>query len=184
MERLERRKLTDNEMVITKHEYKTLLKLAEMAYKDMSLGIFNRNWLEMKRGSYNKERFSACILDINNFKKINDDRGHVIADQYLQSFVNRLKEFFNDKNDRICRYGGDEILVLTRNDINEKKLEKHVGMIASLGVCKSSGNETLKAVTKKADKNLNKNKRYFHGELRKINKNSNLFVSTSDIATM
>jgi diguanylate cyclase (GGDEF)-like protein/PAS domain S-box-containing protein len=57
------------------------------------------------------EGCSMLLIDLDNFKAINDTKGHLAGDQVLQSFSQFLKSFFR-KTDKIIRYGGDEFMVL------------------------------------------------------------------------
>ncbi len=52
-----------------------------------------------------------CIVDIDNFKSINDRYGHLIGDEAIKLTAKRLTEFLGQE-DYICRYGGDEFLLL------------------------------------------------------------------------
>lgn len=62
-----------------------------------------------------------CLIDLDNFKKINDTYGHVTGDEVLETFgtvvQNRIR-----KTDRLCRFGGEEFL-LTLNNLKKKEAE-------------------------------------------------------------
>lgn len=57
------------------------------------------------------EGCSMLVIDLDNFKSINDTHGHVIGDTLLQNFGIFLKSFFR-RSDKIIRYGGDEFVIL------------------------------------------------------------------------
>ena len=57
----------------------------------------------------------GIMLDIDSFKKINDQYGHSAGDQALEFTADILKESC-DKNDFIARYGGDEFLIISEID--------------------------------------------------------------------
>ena len=58
------------------------------------------------------DRALACVmLDIDNFKKVNDTRGHTTGDQVLQQVAGVLLSLTRDR-DVVCRYGGEEFCVL------------------------------------------------------------------------
>ena len=57
---------------------------------------------------------TAYMIDINDFKEINDIYGHLAGDDILHETGKRLKEIF--PGSRCYRYGGDEFLVLDTND--------------------------------------------------------------------
>lgn len=67
---------------------------------------------------------SVMILDIDNFKEINDTLGHVYGDKVLKSFAARILEDFGNENIFISRFGGDEFVLLLP-EINENtEIEK------------------------------------------------------------
>ena len=57
---------------------------------------------------------ALIIIDIDNFKTINDTRGHVVGDQILLAFANELSRNFRE-SDILGRVGGDEFVVLIKN---------------------------------------------------------------------
>ena len=57
---------------------------------------------------------ALIIIDIDNFKTINDTRGHTIGDQILLAFANELSRNFRE-SDILGRVGGDEFVVLIKN---------------------------------------------------------------------
>ncbi len=87
------------------------------AMVDGLTGIFNRRYLDINlRKEYNRcERWgkslSLCMIDIDNFKKINDTKGHPFGDQVLMRVATVLKNTVRDE-DVLCRYGGEEFLVV------------------------------------------------------------------------
>lgn len=103
-------------------------------YTDYLTGISNRKKLDM----YLKEKaslstpgkgFSAILLDINNFKYINDTYGHDTGDDALVTAARLLKGCLRN-GDFIARFGGDEFLIII--DItNEKDLEALTSRINS-----------------------------------------------------
>lgn len=76
-------------------------------------GITYFNKLEDK---ITKEDCSIAIffLDINNFKKINDNYGHNVGDAVLKKIANILLEH-KRKNDIVIRWGGDEFVIISRD---------------------------------------------------------------------
>lgn len=97
--------------------------LKEMATKDVLTGINNRRTFMLvgdellahtKR--YNKP-LSLLLFDIDFFKKINDEHGHLVGDQALKEVAHILRDNIRD-SDSIARYGGEEfVVVLPETDI-------------------------------------------------------------------
>lgn len=65
--------------------------------------------------------FSMCLLDIDNFKLINDNFGHNKGDILLEYFANRLVNTLG-KHGAVARYGGDEFIVIIEGDISYDSL--------------------------------------------------------------
>ncbi len=63
------------------------------------------------------------IIDIDNFKAVNDNLGHYVGDLALKEVANNLKDNFRS-NDIIARIGGDEFVLFTTNTIERKDIEK------------------------------------------------------------
>jgi diguanylate cyclase (GGDEF)-like protein len=57
-----------------------------------------------------RQQTSAAILDLDNFKTINDTRGHQIADRLLKTFATRISRLIRE-SDAAARYGGDELVI-------------------------------------------------------------------------
>jgi diguanylate cyclase (GGDEF)-like protein len=98
-------------------------------YIDYLTGVNNRKkfeaYLKNKINSCTENKtFSAILMDLNNFKTINDTLGHDMGDKALENFAALLKSCLRS-NDFIARFGGDEFYVIL--DITDKiKLESTV----------------------------------------------------------
>ncbi len=96
-----------------------LKKKVEM---DSLTAIYNRSALEEHINNYisNHEEHAAFILiDVDNFKSINDNFGHTTGDNLLHQTANILKKQFR-KSDYIGRLGGDEFVVFMPKIINDE----------------------------------------------------------------
>lgn len=84
---------------------------------DSLTGLLNRNSLEtafqfaMKRANEHKTALAVALLDIDDFKKINDGYGHIVGDQILK-VVAEIVWGNVRKTDLAFRYGGEEFLIL------------------------------------------------------------------------
>lgn len=92
--------------------------LREQAIRDPLTGQFNRRYMdetlqrEIGRASRKGESLRIVILDLDHLKKINDSHGHIIGgDVALKILANTLKKMCREE-DTLCRYGGDEFLVI------------------------------------------------------------------------
>lgn len=96
---------------------------------DYLTGVFNRRQLDrylLQQSPDNLEKihFSGMMIDLNTFKKINDEFGHDVGDEALRMTAELLKKTFR-KRDFIARYGGDEFIILMAAE-NEDALPKAV----------------------------------------------------------
>lgn len=80
---------------------------------DSLTGVLNRDVMKQYINYLieNEIQFSLCVGDLDNFKNINDKYGHMIGDQVLAQFANRLVSAVGDKT-VVGRYGGDEFLIV------------------------------------------------------------------------
>lgn len=90
--------------------------IRELAYLDPLTGTPNRRkFIENLHKSIQDRNSGAVImLDLDNFKDINDTLGHIYGDKVLIKISKILSEF-NDKNTFVSRFGGDEFLILVNN---------------------------------------------------------------------
>tara|TARA_Y100000310_G_C20704311_1_gene833503 strand:- start:36718 stop:37632 length:915 start_codon:yes stop_codon:yes gene_type:complete len=69
----------------------------------------------LKIASRDKKQLSLYFIDLDDFKYINDKYGHEAGDHVLQVVSRRVKEHFR-QTDVICRWGGDEFIILAMTD--------------------------------------------------------------------
>lgn len=98
------------------HEEKA--ELERKALTDHLTGVYNRRGLELEllRTLENPERrrqaqLAVCMIDLDDFKPVNDVYGHAIGDQLLQAVSRRLRGILRD-GDLLGRFGGDEFIVV------------------------------------------------------------------------
>lgn len=103
-----------NPKVIEIHVY---AETARQAAIDELTGVFNRRFFdaaierEAKQAMRRNREFSLLILDIDNFKKINDTHGHTTGDAVISALGKLLKRSIRSE-DTPCRIGGEEFAVL------------------------------------------------------------------------
>lgn len=95
-------------------------RLRHMAHHDALTGLPNRPMfydrfdVALKRAHRDKERVGVLYLDLNDFKEVNDTRGHHAGDLVLQQMARRLAGCVR-ASDTVARMGGDEFTVLLIN---------------------------------------------------------------------
>ena len=109
---------------IALENYNLYKKVEELAIEDPLLAIYNRrffyNEVERKIRMDNSKRFAIVMLDIDNFKRVNDTYGHQFGDNVLIFFADKMKEHLN-RGDVLARYGGEEIIMYI-NDAHDEEL--------------------------------------------------------------
>ena len=127
--------------------------LKEQAYYDYLTGLPNRALLAdrfnlaIERSKRSRKPFAAVMIDLNNFKAINDTHGHAAGDQVLVVMGQRLLETVR-ASDTVSRLGGDEFVLVVEAiedrrelaqigqkliDMLSERVELDSGAIVSLG---------------------------------------------------
>lgn len=115
----------ENKLLIELHDLllpnlKHSLKISElnaMVYKDHLTNIGNRAYYEasikhaIEQSNRTNQGLSLMVLDINNFKPINDTHGHLKGDEILQLFAQALTKSIRT-SDMVFRLGGDEFAII------------------------------------------------------------------------
>jgi diguanylate cyclase (GGDEF)-like protein len=70
--------------------------------------------LEYGRAVVSGERLGVIMLDIDNFKQINDQHGNLVGDDVLKSVADRLSRHVREKSALIARFDGDEFCVMLK----------------------------------------------------------------------
>jgi diguanylate cyclase (GGDEF)-like protein len=92
-------------------------RVRQLAYIDGLTGIFNRRYFEMKiaeemeRARRYGTSLAVIMLDIDHFKRLNDEFGHLLGDEVLRQVSSVFSQQLR-KVDVVCRYGGEEFAVL------------------------------------------------------------------------
>ncbi|GEM_PF-456108 len=103
-------------------------RLRTLAEKDTLTGLSNRNVFEenlfraIPRALRYGSALALVLLDLDNFKLVNDAYGHDVGDQMLMEVAKRLQKTIRD-GDIVCRLGGDEFAVLAHEFDNDGSIQ-------------------------------------------------------------
>lgn len=125
------------------------LQLKNKAIKDQLTGAFNRVYFDsyiedIIFGNKNHNNMTGIIMfDIDDFKKINDNYGHMVGDEVLKELVQTI-ERFTRKDDKLIRWGGEEFLVLmhARSIEDVVREAEHLRIVIQNNAFKEIGNLT------------------------------------------
>lgn len=140
---------------------------------DSLTGVKNRYFLnklvQQELPIHHHQPYYILFFDLNKFKFINDTYGHDIGDAVLVESANRLQSFFQAKSDIICRFGGDEFIVITKlehqpytitqltNSISTRFKEPFVinneeyTLSVSIGIAQYKNGDRLESIIKQSD---------------------------------
>lgn len=97
--------------------------LKNMSERDYLTGLINKRTLEAILNNKKSISMVIAICDIDNFKKINDMYGHNIGDEVLKKVAEAFKNNTN-KKDVVCRWGGEEFVIVSFNIPRSEFLHK------------------------------------------------------------
>ena len=150
------------------------------AYSDPLTGIYNRRYIieklpiDLLNSTLLSNEMSIIMADIDHFKLVNDNYGHLAGDQALKTVAETLSGCIKRESDWIARYGGEEFLVCIpganldfalktaecmRNAIEKTPIiyeDKMLSVTASFGICsiKTTENTSVDDLLKLADAKL------------------------------
>ncbi|WP_426107584.1 GGDEF domain-containing protein [Massilia sp. TSP1-1-2] len=167
-----------NELALRNGELvKALQRIKDLAMRDELTGVFNRRFLmeairnEKLRCDRTGIVFTLCIVDVDHFKQVNDQHGHLAGDQVLQQIARTASDALR-QTDIFGRYGGEEFaMVLTGTTsegaiITAERVRRHIEEIdftsispgfkvtVSIGIADSLGGEDPALTFKRADEAL------------------------------
>ena len=162
-----------------------LKKTEAASMTDKLSGAFNRQAFDkhintlVEKMSMRWSSFSVIMIDIDNFKKINDTYGHLVGDRVIIATVQKCKSILR-KNDFIARYGGEEFIIILNgsslkiaqrkgNDIckvisltdfmvDKQTSNNSLSFTVSIGVSTFRDGDTVLSIVDRADKALYKAK--------------------------
>jgi diguanylate cyclase (GGDEF)-like protein/PAS domain S-box-containing protein len=153
-------------------------EVQSLALTDPLTGLQNRRSLfqlgniEFSRSDRTKRPFCCMMLDLDHFKQVNDNHGHLVGDKVLQEFAQRCKCLVRDV-DLVGRYGGEEILIFLpetdsatalqvaerlRRSVEERPMivsDQRIFITVSVGVSgKDENTDQLETLVARADQAL------------------------------
>ncbi len=154
-------------------------KIASMT--DGLTGVYNRKAFDsylielIEKNAGKRSPFSLFILDIDDFKNINDTYGHQVGDRIILTLILKCREFVRDK-DYVARYGGDEFVVIlpgaslrnavkragqirkaiaaSKYSIDDSNKDVEISFTTSIGVSTFRKGDTVSTIMERADNAL------------------------------
>lgn len=162
---------------------KEIEKLKDLVTIDFLTQLYNRRaftkflqracrevkW-SIKHGDHRRQKaqFSLLLIDIDDFKKFNDEFGHLYGDKILKKTAKFLKNSVRDF-DIVSRWGGEEFPIILRGTSFAqakkraknilKKAQKELPITFSIGIIQSNPKYSAKQIFEKVDKAMLKAKR-------------------------
>ena len=112
-------------------------RVKQLAYLDGLTGIFNRRYFEMRvveeidRARRFESGMAVLMVDIDQFKRLNDEFGHLLGDEVLRQVSSMFHQQLR-KIDVVCRYGGEEFAILL-SQTNPQHCAGRRGEVAAAG---------------------------------------------------
>ena len=175
----------ENEAVDSTGIHALIDNMNKFAYRDPLTGLYNRRYIieklpvDLLNATLLSNEFSIIMADIDHFKLINDNYGHLAGDQALKTVAETLSGCIKRESDWIARYGGEEFLIcipganldfaLKTSECMRKAIEstpimyedKFLSLTSSFGICsiKTTENTSVDDLLKLADEKLYSAKR-------------------------
>jgi len=91
--------------------------------------LFNEHISQAIRLAHrNKEKLALLMIDLNQFKMINDNYGHMMGDEVLKQIARRFQDGLRE-SDLVARWGGDEFSILAFNIVYKSDVERIISRI-------------------------------------------------------
>jgi len=104
-------------------------KLRNQALRDPLTGLYNRRFMEdslqrfVRLADREQREISLLMIDLDHFKRLNDEHGHAFGDQVLRETATTLLGALRE-TDIVCRYGGEELVVILPDCPIERAADK------------------------------------------------------------
>lgn len=111
---------------------KEVSDIRSQSHHDVLTGLWNRAYTEETVNKLLEQGTTGALfmIDMDNFKAINDNYGHIAGDKTLKMFAETLQKFSSEK-DILCRIGGDEFIVFVNGVTSKTELSNHAANIIS-----------------------------------------------------
>ncbi|BBA51165.1 putative diguanylate cyclase [Fusobacterium varium] len=116
--------------IVLVKDISNMKELIEISEKDSLTALYNRRTIKimieeaLSKPLENEKNFHAfLLLDLDNFKTLNDRLGHIMGDSALKEVADKLEGYFKE-NGITGRLGGDEFIVFIKNLTSVKELTK------------------------------------------------------------
>lgn len=115
-------------------------RLRNMAYRDAVTGLYNHRYFreqlahELERSARYGQPLAMILMDMNNFKEINDRYGHFMGDKFL-GLVGEVIDRQIRASDVGARYGGDEFVIVLPNTTGEEAMQTGDKLVAAVSAC-------------------------------------------------
>lgn len=128
---------------------KEVSDIKSKSFQDALTGLWNRSYTEEKVDMLLQNGFDGALLmmDMDNFKAINDNYGHIAGDHILKLFADTLKKYAED-DDVVCRIGGDEFMMFVSGNKDKDILGTRAtniisDMVAHIAQCNFDTNSSV-----------------------------------------
>ncbi|MCW8959781.1 MAG: diguanylate cyclase, partial [Gammaproteobacteria bacterium] len=132
-------------LMLIKQQYDVLQRqtqaMEKVATTDSLTGVRNRHYLfehgESLRNAAENQPFWSMIIDIDHFKQINDDQGHLVGDHILVALGELLNRHFPDAT--VIRFGGEEFVVLLPHTLRKDAMYRAEGLRQAVEILHPEG---------------------------------------------
>jgi len=160
-----------------------LLGLYRQATRDPLTGLANRRQAmdqlsgDMAQSREQDKPLSVLLFDLDKFKNFNDTYGHAAGDIVLQAFAKVMRKHARKRTDLVCRYGGEEFLMVLpgmdaikaqevaeaiRISCHNEKIKtpsgERIGFTTSIGVAELTATDDIDSILQRSDDALYKAK--------------------------
>ena len=115
------------------------------ANTDSLSGVYTRYYLEstcdqwLSEARQKKDHICCLVFDVDDFKIINDQYGHLVGDEVIKVLGQTCKKVIREKHALVGRYGGDEFVIIFKNFTHQQLMEKAGELFQALTGLKVSG---------------------------------------------